>query len=200
MKKLKSILLTGLLIVSMAFQNVNAQQEPLGGKPAPGSEPSVADLDYQVKYQRAFEAVLWSMPAISIYGFHRASELIGAGPNVILAMSGPAKPNNESMTANNQVPYIASQTDLREGPVVVEIPTASQTASLYGQIVDHWQITIADVGPSGVDQGKGGKILLTPPDYSEPVADEYIEIKSPSYRLTFAFRSVPGPESSQAEA
>jgi hypothetical protein len=178
----------------------NDKGEPLGGKPAPGSKPSVADLDYQVKYQRAFEAVIWSMPAISIYGFHRASELIGAGPNVILAYSEPAKPNSELLTANNQVPYILSQTDLRKGPVVLEVPAASETASLYGQVVDHWQITIAGVGPSGVDQGKGGKILLTPPGYDEPVSDEYIEIKSPSYRVAFAFRSVPGPNSSTAQA
>jgi hypothetical protein len=36
-------------------------------------------------------------------------------------------------------------------------------AALYGQIVDAWQFTIADVGPAGLDQGKGGKFLLTPP-------------------------------------
>jgi hypothetical protein len=140
------------------------------------------------------------MPAVAIYGFHRASAELGAGPNVILAYSEPAKPNSELLTANNQVPYILSHTDLRKGPVVVEIPAASETASLYGQIVDHWQITIADVGPSGVDQGKGGKILLTPPGYDEPVPEEYIEVKSPSYRVAFAFRSVPGPESTTAQA
>lgn len=191
---------TIILAVSLSSGNVKAQTDPVGGKPSPGSKPSVTDLDYQVKYQRAFEAVLWSMPAIGIYGFHRASELIGAGPNVILAMSGPAKPNNESLTANNQVPYTASQTDLRKGPVVLEVPPASEKAGIYGQIVDHWQITIADVGPSGIDQGKGGKILLTPPGYTEQVSDDYIEIKSPSYRVAFAFRSVPGPESSAAQA
>ena len=87
--------------------------DPIGGKPPAGSVPSVADFDYQVKYQRAPEAVLWLMPAIAIYGFHCASANIGAGPNVILAYSKPAKPNNESLTANNQMPYIASQTDLR---------------------------------------------------------------------------------------
>jgi hypothetical protein len=174
--------------------------EPIGGKPPAGSVPSVADFDYQVKYQRAFEAVLWSMPAIAIYGFHRASANIGAGPNVILAYSKPSKPNNESLTANNQTPYIASQTDLQQGPVVLEVPTASDRASLYGQIVDHWQITIADIGPAGIDAGKGGKILLTPPGYAEEVPAGYIEVRSPSYRVAFAFRSVPSPEGSAEQA
>ena len=178
----------------------NIPTDPLGGKPSAGAKPSVADLDYQVKYQRAFEAVIWSMPAIAIYGFHRAAALLGAGSNAIFAASGPAKPNCEALTGNNQVPYISSQTDLRQGPVVLEIPAASGIASLYGQIVDHWQITIADVGPSGVDAGKGGKVLVTPPGYADQVPADYIEVKSPSYRVAFAFRCVPGPGSTMAQA
>jgi hypothetical protein len=174
--------------------------DPIGGKPAAGAKPSVKDLDYQVKYQRAFEAVIWSMPAMGIYGFHRASADLGAGSNVILAYSKPAKPNMESLTANNQTPYIASQTDLRKGPVVLEVPAVSDKASLYGQIVDHWQITIADIGPSGVDKGKGGKILLTPPGYAKKIPAGYIEVKSPSYRVAFAFRSVPGKKGSAEDA
>jgi hypothetical protein len=52
-----------------------AQQvtEPLGGQPAAGSKPSVPDLGYQVKYQRAFEAVVWSIPAVAIYRFRAAA-------------------------------------------------------------------------------------------------------------------------------
>ena len=46
-------------------------QEPLGGQPPKGATPSVKDFDYQIKYQRAFEAVLWSMPAVAIYSFRR---------------------------------------------------------------------------------------------------------------------------------
>ena len=150
--------------------------DPIGGKPPAGSLPSVTDFDYQIKYQRAFEAVLWSMPAVAIYGFHRAASDIGAGPNVILAYSKPAKPNLEALTANNQTPYIVSQTDLRQGPVVLEVPEASDKASIYGQIVDHWQITIADIGPSGNDAGKAGKILLTPSGYAEKNPAACIEV------------------------
>ena len=45
--------------------------EPLGGKPPTGSQASVPDLGYQVKYQRAFEAVLWSMPTVGMYAYWR---------------------------------------------------------------------------------------------------------------------------------
>jgi hypothetical protein len=62
------------------------------------------------------------------------------------------------------------------------------------------QVTIADVGPSGIDKGKGGKILLTPPGYGEKIPEGYIEVKSPSYKVNFAFRSIPGPGSTAARA
>ena len=41
--------------------------EPMGGQPPPGSSPSVKDWDYEIKRHRAFEAVLWNMPAVAIY-------------------------------------------------------------------------------------------------------------------------------------
>src|SRR5262245_56549429 len=48
-------------------------EEPIGGQPPAGSAPSVKDFDYQIKYQRVFEAVLWNMPAIAIYSLRRAA-------------------------------------------------------------------------------------------------------------------------------
>ncbi len=174
--------------------------DPLGGKPPVGSSPSVKDLDYQVKYQRAFEVVLWSMPAVSQYGFFRAAYGVGAENNTILAWSKPMTPYGELLTANSVTPYTNSLTDLRKGPVVVDVPKATDKASLFGQIVDHWFTTIANVGPSGVDKGKGAKILLTPPGYKDKIPDGYVEVKSPSYRINFAFRSIPTPKGTNADA
>src|SRR5262249_15503708 len=145
-------------------------QEPLGGQPPKGSTPSVKDFDYQIKYQRAFEAVLWNMPAIAIYSLRRAAvNNLGYKDNDIIAYSAPATPRLEALTANSTTPYIAAYTDLRKGPVIIEIPAAGRDGSLYGQVVDAWQFTIADVGPSGVDKGKGGKYLFTPPGYKEAI-------------------------------
>lgn len=174
--------------------------DPIGGKPAAGAKASVADLDYQVKYHRAFEAVLWSMPAVAVYGYYKAPFALGGGDNTIMAWSKPARANSEFVTGNNVTPYLLSQTDLSKGPVVVEIPAATDKASLYGQIVDHWQITIADVGPSGIDKGKGGKLLLTPPGYEGEVPKGFLEIKSPSYRVAFAFRSIKSDTATTEDA
>jgi hypothetical protein len=176
-------------------------QDPLGGQPAKGATPSIKDFDYQIKYQRAFEAVLWNMPAIAIYSFRRAAFTdLGMKDNDIIAYSAVATPKLEAITANSTTPYISAFTDLKKGPVVLEVPVAGAEGSLYGQVVDAWQFTIADVGPAGVDHGKGGKLLFTPPGYSGKIPKGYIHIPSPNYRIAFAFRSVPAAGKSTADA
>ena len=98
-----------LLAMGFMVSQVHAQSmptDPIGGKPPAGSKPSVKDLNYQVKYQRAFEAVIWSMPAVAVYGFHKAPVTLGGVDNTVLAWSKPAKPNAELLTANNVTPYL----------------------------------------------------------------------------------------------
>jgi hypothetical protein len=176
-------------------------QEPMGGQPPKGSTTSIKDFDYQVKYQRAFEAVMWSLPATAIYAFRRSAFAdLGYKDNDILTYSGTAKPNLEAITANSSTPYIGAYGDLQKGPVVLEVPAAGPNGSLYGQVVDAWQFTIADVGPAGLDKGKGGKYLFTPPGYKGKIPPGYFHIKSPNYRISLAFRSVPAPGKSVEDA
>ena len=171
------------------------QTELLGGQPPLGSMASVPDLDEQVAYHRAFEAVVWAMPASAIYRFRQGLyDVPGVEDNVVVAFSGTLKSRHEAITANTALPYIAAFTDLRSGPVVVEVPAATEKASLYGQVVDAWQVTIAGVGPSGPDKGAGGKYLFIPPGHQDPIPEGYFPIRSRSYRLALAFRSVPGKE------
>src|SRR5215813_7981020 len=183
--KLTSIAL-GILVLNSALAQqppkvagAGQPNEPLGGQPPKGSKPSVKDWDYQIKYQRAFEAVLWNMPAIAIYSFRRAAFTdLGMKDNDIIAYSGLATPKLEAITANSTTPYITAFTDLQKGPVVLELPVASAEGSVYGQVVDAWQLTIADVGPSGIDKGKGGKLLFTPPGYTGKIPKGYIHVAS----------------------
>ena len=126
MKTLHSFKSSVVLIVALLLSGiVTAEQmpsDPIGCKSPAGFKPSVADFDYQVKYQHAFEVTLWSIPALAIYGIYRgATEGLGAEANTILAWSKPAKPNAELLTANNVTPYLLSQTDLRKGLIVVGV-------------------------------------------------------------------------------
>ena len=174
--------------------------ETRGGKAPSDSHPSFTNYEDELKLRRAFEVVLWSVPAVEIYGFKRAIDEIGGGPNVVLAWSRVAEANAELLTANNTTPYILAYTDLRQGPAVLDIPAASSKGSFYGQIVSHWQFAMADVGPAGLDQGKGGKYLLLPPDYEGEEPEGYIILRSPSYRVYFAFRAIRGQGASMQDA
>jgi len=52
-----------------------------------------------------------------------------------------------------------------------------------------WQNTLEDVGPAGVDKGKGGKYLILPPDYKENVPDGHIPLQSDTYQGYAILRS-----------
>jgi hypothetical protein len=176
-------------------------EEPVGGQPPTGAERSSEDLEYQLKYQRAFETALWSMPAVVIYRMRDwAFEELGAVNNTIFSYSETAGPNLEVATSNSSTPYIGGYTDLKNGPVVLEVPASGADGTLYGQVVDAWQFTIADIGPSGMDKGQASKYLFTPPGYTGKVPEGYLHVASPNYRIAFAFRSVVLPGKTQKDA
>ncbi len=174
--------------------------EPIGGKPAINAQLSVKDLEYQVMYNRAFEAVIWSIPAVSMYRFRQAGLNLGLKDNQIIANSGVAMPNNEAMMPNSSTSYIMALSDLRNGPTVLEVPEAGDEGSLFGQIVNTWQYTIADVGPSGLDKGHHSKYLITPPGYDKIIPKGYIHIPSSTYFISFIFRSIPRPGKTVSDA
>lgn len=170
---------------------MNAPQEPLGGQPEPGSQQSVKNLGEQVAYGRSFEAILWAMPASAIYRFRVGLlQLPGVTDNVIAATSRPISPIQEAITPNQVTPYITATSDLSKGPVVLEVPAKTDKGVMYGQVVDAWQATIADVGPTGPDKGAGGKYLFLPPGYKGDVPEGYFPIHSTTYRILLAFRSI----------
>jgi hypothetical protein len=194
-------LLLACICLNLSIVRIKAQTEPLGGQPSIGSMPSVPDLESQVAYQRAFEAIVWAMPASAMHRFRMGLlDQPGMADNVINSYSGPLLPHTEVITGNTVTPYIAATSDLRSGPIVLEIPAKDDQASIYGQILNAWQVTIADVGPGGADKGAGGKYLLLPPDYDQPIPDGYIPVASATYRIAFVFRSVAAPNATQAEA
>jgi hypothetical protein len=120
--------------------------------------------------------------------------------NVILSYSGPLRTIQEAITANQVTPYICATADLRNGPVVLEVPAKTNKAVLYGQVVDAWQVTIAGVGPVGEDKGAGGKYLFLPPAYKDAIPSGYFPIQSSTYRILFAFRSIQLEGATAADA
>src|SRR4029078_11819333 len=47
---------------------------------------------------------------------------------------------------------------------------------------DGGQTALEDLGPAGVDKGKGGKYLILPPEHKGKVPDGYIPLRSDTYQ------------------
>lgn len=81
------------------------------------------------------------------------------------------------LTAQSTTPYAFAELDLKNGPMVVEIP-----AAILGSVDDAFFRFVGDVGFTGPDQGKGGKYLFIGPDYEGDVPEGYFVARSTTYR------------------
>ena len=75
------------------------------------------------------------------------------------------------------------------GPMVLEIPPADDGV-INGTVMDAWQVPLEDVGPAGVDKGKGGKYLILPPNHSAAVSEGYIALPSMNFQGYALLRSI----------
>ena len=155
------------------------------------STSSGKDLDYQQALQRGTQAVIWGMPAVSMAALRRGAQRdLGAGINDIIYFSKPMVSRHGFLTANNQVPYVIASLSTADGPVVLDVPPASPHTVFFGTVIDAWQVPVADVGPEGADQGKGGKYLFLPPGYDQPVPAGYLVQRPKTYHLYVGLRPV----------
>ncbi|WKL46844.1 DUF1254 domain-containing protein [Flavobacterium pectinovorum] len=139
------------------------------------------DFEEQLIYNRAVEAVIWGMPAVNSELMHESLLKVKGDYNQIIYWSGLINSKNQTLTPNPDVIYINPLYDTREGPVVLEIPAVDGVSSLTGSLDDGWQTAIEDIGPAGVDKGKGGKYLILPPNYKDAVPFGYIPMPSSTY-------------------
>ncbi|MGZ2426200.1 DUF1254 domain-containing protein [Rhizobium laguerreae] len=132
--------------------------------------------------RRAVEAVIWGIPAVN-YDLMLQEMLTKTKgkPNEIVYWSRPLDWHNQTLTPNPDAIYLMAFTDTKDvGPVVIEVPPA-EGGSINGNIVNVWQMALEDAGPSGADQGKGGKYLILPPGYKDKIPDGYIPLQSDTF-------------------
>ena len=148
--------------------------------------------------RRAIEAVNWGMPAVN---YDRMVEaMLGAKGafNQIVYWSGFSDWKNQTLTPNPDVVYFKPFFDMKDaGPIVIEIPAAGQAGSITGTIMDSWQAALEDVGPAGVDKGKGGKYLILPPGYNDAPPEGFIVLPSQTYQGFALLRSIVKSDSAE---
>ena len=111
--------------------------------------------------------------------------------NQILYWSRLLDWKNQTLTPNPDVIYLMPFFNTKDvGPLVLEVPPADE-GLFNGSIMNRWQAAIEDIGPGGVDKGKGGKYLILPPGYDmSKVPAGYIPMPSDSYLGYALIRSV----------
>jgi len=148
-------------------------------------------IEYEMMVQRASEAAIWAMPAVSVYDIELSIQRdLGGKPGDVAYFTKPMTSRHGFLTANDVTPYVTSGLSCKDDPLVVEVPPAGDKASFFGTFVDAWQTPIEDIGPSGQDKGKGGKYLFLPPDYDGDVPDGYFIYRPKTFGVHFAFRPV----------
>jgi hypothetical protein len=151
-----------------------------------------AQLAERSLQRRAVEAVIWGLPAVNFDVMAQAAARDAKGGfNRLVYWSRRADWKNQTLTPNADVLYVMPFIDTREaGPIVLEIPPADE-GSITGTVMDAWQQALEDVGPAGVDQGKGGKYLILPPGFKGAVPPGYISLQANTFRGYALLRSVP---------
>jgi hypothetical protein len=157
------------------------------------SYPANDDVAQQLRdalvFNRAVELFLTHMPLVS--WFHVWKGIADAGartPNQVVIWETLMDSATLLLTGNTETVYALAPLDLkRDGPVVVEVP-----ASMLGGINDLSQTSIAEIGITGVDKGRGGRFLILPPDHDGQVHDGYFTVRSRTYRGTLGLRGFQG--------
>ena len=153
---------------------------------------SPEEFSQRTVQRRAVEAAIWGMPAVNFDRMYQAmvhDAKAGEGSNKIVYWSRPLSWKNQTLTPNPDTIYLMPFFNTKDvGPVVLEIPPADN-GSITGSVDDCWQTAIEDVGPAGVDKGKGGKYLILPPGYKDDVPSGYIPMPSETYQSYALLRS-----------
>ena len=128
-----------------------------------------ANVHDRMTYHRAIDAAVWAMPLMNFKFYRDALANAGVGPNDVGYFSKLQNWKFQTATPNNTTPYILTYWNMKDGPIVVEIPPSTVDVGIFGTLMDAWQRPIDDVGALGRDKGKGATYLLVPPGYNGPL-------------------------------
>ena len=152
-----------------------------GGYPTKETVQKVYD---ELDLQRATQLYLDMYPALSMHGMLKGNVRDYGVKNSSYIGITADRLDSKGMylTGNTESIYLFIVLDLKkDGPTVVEVPEG-----VMGPLDDHNFLFVADVGPTGMDKGKGGKYLVLPPGYDGEVPEGYFVVRSKTYN-NFSF-------------
>ena len=154
-------------------------------------EPSRFKTSRSELHKRALDAAIWGVPIVSVDAMRQAYfRDAGARYNDVVYLSKPADWRLRIATPNASALYVYLNFNLKEGPIVVEIP-AAEGAGLFGSLLDAWQAPKIDIGPQGADEGEGGRYLLVSPSHTVDAHSGYIVVPFETVNGYGLFRAIP---------
>ena len=144
---------------------------------------TVQKLYDNLDFQRGVQAFITTIPAASAYAMRTGIRTFGPDNQTVLISESLVDSRSLFLTGNTETVYNVVWFNTKDGPVVIEVPPG-----VLGVIDDFWFRYVADIGNVGPDQGKGGKYLLLPPDFTEPVPGGYFILRSRTYGNWMFFR------------
>jgi len=146
-------------------------------------DASAEKLFDNLDFQRAVQAYLLALPAVSQVAMRKALLLWGPANETLPIWEGLMHPHYIGLTTNTNTTYSWMWIDLHDGPLVVEVPP-----KVLGVIDDFWLNWVVDVGLTGPDKGAGGKYLLLPPGYEGAVPEGYFIVRPHTFGMYLAWR------------
>lgn len=139
--------------------------------------------------RRAVEAAVWGMPLVNVDYMRQAYFRAGAKFNDFIFWSNPNTWMNQTTTPNHSTSYVMFFMNLKDGPVVVDIPAATEQA-VYGTLITAWNEPLLNVGNTGYDKGKGAKYLVLPPGYTDTPPAGYVPVQSTTFNTYSLLRII----------
>lgn len=152
-----------------------------GGVPDAASTDKLLD---NLDFQRAVQAYLLGLPPVNQLANRQAMLSVGPANLTVPIWEQMVDSRTVELTANDNTPYTWFWLDLRQGPLVLEVPP-----KVLGLVNDMWYRWSGDVGITGEDRGRGGKYLLLPPGYNGEVPEGYFVIRPATFSVWVPWRS-----------
>jgi len=146
--------------------------------------PTTDALYDNLRFQQAVQAYLLGIPAVNQAFNRRAIRSFGPDNTTIPIWEQLVDSRTVELTANDNTPYTWFWVDLRNGPLVIEVPP-----KVLGVVNDMYYFWVADVGLTGADRGRGGKYLLLPPGYAGAVPAGFTVVRPKTFGNVVIWRS-----------
>ena len=178
--------LAGVFTLPVHGETLDTAIGPLEFQAGYPTRETAEKLYDELDFQRAVQAYLWALPMASYGAMADAHKQLGANSHTVVIADKLAEPRQLALTANRDTVYMSGVLDLREGPMVMELPPG-----LLGTLNNIWQQPLAG-GPFSPEQNRGGRFLILPPGYDGPLpAIHHHIVRSDTNIVVFYLRGIP---------